>query len=182
MAIMIHRKVDLNGDLHADNEPAYKSKLTEAWYRNGKRHGLTKDAWGTVCYFYKGVLVPKKYIVSPEKLTLKEVVGEPNTELRRIALEVHGIDRIEEEAAEIVDEDKSGQRLLKIEFKGKVDKEDRVATPAFMFVKVFNSTAEPDGSFKTYYLCVPPEMKRVKEAIAWTFRCEEKEYNPIHET
>jgi len=49
-------------------------------------------------------------------------------------------------------------------------------------LKVINSTAEPDGTFKNYYLTVPPNMKKCKEAVAWTFRMTADDYAPMQET
>ena len=45
-------------------------------------------------------------------------------------------------------------------------------------VEVLNSTAEPDGSWKTYWLRVPPTMRTPREAIAWTFGMTKEEYAP----
>jgi hypothetical protein len=45
-------------------------------------------------------------------------------------------------------------------------------------VEVVNSTAEPDGTFKTYFLSVPPTVSTAREAVAWTFGLSEKEYEP----
>jgi hypothetical protein len=50
------------------------------------------------------------------------------------------------------------------------------------YVKVVNSTQEPDGTYKDYYLCVPPTVKTCQQAVAWTFRLEEQEYQPEQET
>ena len=50
------------------------------------------------------------------------------------------------------------------------------------YVKVVNSTAEPDGTYKDYYLCVPPEMQTCQQAVAWTFRLNADEYAPSQET
>ena len=36
-------------------------------------------------------------------------------------------------------------------------------------VEVVNSTPEPDGSRKTYFLRVPPTIGTAREAVAWTF-------------
>jgi hypothetical protein len=47
---------------------------------------------------------------------------------------------------------------------------------SLMMVKVVNSTPEPDGSFKDYFLRVPPTMARAREAVAWTFAMPEAEY------
>jgi hypothetical protein len=49
-------------------------------------------------------------------------------------------------------------------------------------VEVLNSTPEPDGSFKNYYLRVPPDMQSAREAVAWTFDMEETEYDPFAQT
>ena len=43
-------------------------------------------------------------------------------------------------------------------------------------VKVVNSTAEPDGSFKDYYLRVPPAITKARDAVAWTFDVSPEEY------
>lgn len=46
------------------------------------------------------------------------------------------------------------------------------------FVRVINSTPEPDGSYRDYWLSVPSNMRRAREAIAWTFGLREEEYAP----
>lgn len=46
------------------------------------------------------------------------------------------------------------------------------------FVKVNDSTHKD----REYILSVPPEMQRVRQAIAWTFRRSEKDYKPLVET
>jgi hypothetical protein len=51
-----------------------------------------------------------------------------------------------------------------------------------VFVEVENSTAEPDGSFKKYFLRVPPGTERAREGLAWTFEVEEAAYEPAVET
>jgi hypothetical protein len=49
-------------------------------------------------------------------------------------------------------------------------------------LEVVNSTPEPDGSFKRYWLRVPPQMQTAREASAWTFGLTSKEYEPLVET
>jgi hypothetical protein len=51
-----------------------------------------------------------------------------------------------------------------------------------VMVKVVNSTAESDGSFKDYFLRVPPTIERARQAVAWTFGVPEDEYEPALET
>ena len=49
-------------------------------------------------------------------------------------------------------------------------------------VEVVNSTPEPDGSRKTYFLRVPPTITTAREAVAWTFALGAGEYRPAVET
>ncbi len=51
-----------------------------------------------------------------------------------------------------------------------------------VILEVVNSTREPDGSFKHYWLRVPPNMKTAHEALAWTFDIEPAKYAPLIET
>lgn len=41
-----------------------------------------------------------------------------------------------------------------------------------VMVKVVNTTPEPDGSYKDYFLRVPPTMETAEQAVAWTFEME----------
>ena len=43
-------------------------------------------------------------------------------------------------------------------------------------------TFEPDGSFKQYWLRVPPGVQTCQEAVAWTFDLTHKQYQPMIET
>lgn len=49
-------------------------------------------------------------------------------------------------------------------------------------LSVLNSTPEPDGSYRRYYLRVPPRITGAREAAAWTFGMRTKEYKPSKET
>ena len=40
---------------------------------------------------------------------------------------------------------------------------------AIVMLEVVNSTREPDGRFKHYWLRVSPRMKTARQAVAWTF-------------
>jgi hypothetical protein len=46
-------------------------------------------------------------------------------------------------------------------------------------VEVVNATAEPDGSHKTYWLRVPPEMRTAKQAVAWTYGMTPEQYDKL---
>jgi hypothetical protein len=49
-------------------------------------------------------------------------------------------------------------------------------------VEVINSTPEPDGSRRTYFLRVPPDTETAREGVAWTFGLTPEEYQPLLQT
>ncbi len=49
-------------------------------------------------------------------------------------------------------------------------------------VKVVNSTPEPDGSRREYFLRVPPTVRTAREAVAWTFGLAADAYRPVNES
>jgi len=51
-----------------------------------------------------------------------------------------------------------------------------------VLLEVVNSTREPDGSFKHYWLRVPPYMSTAHQASAWTFDIAPAKYAPLIET
>lgn len=57
-------------------------------------------------------------------------------------------------------------------------KEQKDDEPIVM-VHLKNSTAEPDGSIKDYFIRVPPTIRRAGEAVAWTFGMTEQQYQPL---
>ncbi len=141
--------------LHSDNGPAL----------------LCADGFRR--YLVHGVEVPSFVVEDPESITLATIDGEVNVEVRRIMLEKYGVSRfLMDSGAEIVDEDRFGT-LYRRELPG----DDPI-----VMVKLKNSTPEPDGSARTYFLRVPPETRSAREAVAWSFRLEEHDYDPVVET
>jgi hypothetical protein len=51
-----------------------------------------------------------------------------------------------------------------------------------VMVEVVNSTAEPDGTFRVYWLRVPPWVRTARQGVAWTFDLTEETYRPLVET
>ena len=49
-------------------------------------------------------------------------------------------------------------------------------------VELLNSTPEPNGEHKTYFLRVPPTMQTAHEAVAWTFDKKQIDYAPIFQS
>lgn len=162
--------------LHRDNGPAYISPTTLISYQNGRRHGLSADIWGSQVYYYNGVLIPKKYMTDPDSLTFEEVISHNNSEVRSVGIRIYGFDRmLREERFDILEIEKQTNYML-LKWSPKDPDE------AFCLVRVFNGTANEDGSRDIYYLVVPPTMTTVRQAVSWTFYKEEDDYNPTQET
>ena len=51
-----------------------------------------------------------------------------------------------------------------------------------VMVCVRNSTPEPDGTFKDYWLRVPPHVVSPRQAVAWTFDMTPHQYQPSAQT
>lgn len=50
------------------------------------------------------------------------------------------------------------------------------------WVRVRNSTREPDGTYKYFFIQVPPNIEFAREAVAWTFAMHEDDYQPAAES
>jgi hypothetical protein len=165
-------------------------ELEQVGARGSRSHQLHSAngpaiAWnGWSLYYYHGVRVPEKLIEAPEALTPREVLAQPNVEVRRAMVERLGTDWLLSacEAAGagmsvLEDEDRDAhgrrRRLLRLSLAGE---------EPLMLVEVANATAEPGVSFKNYLLRVPPTMRTCHEAVAWTFSMSEDEYAPASET
>jgi hypothetical protein len=148
-------KKDAQGRLHSETGPALAF------------------ADGFEIYSWHGATIPEKVINSPESLIVEDIEDQRNAEIRRVMIERYGMQRyIETSGAREIHSDETGV-LYRKEFPN---------DEALVMVKVTNSTPEPDGSFKAYFLRVPPNMKTAKEAVAWTFNFEPDGYDIDEQT
>jgi Domain of unknown function (DUF6745) len=60
--------------------------------------------------------------------------------------------------------------------------EDEPGGAEVVAVEVSNSTPEPDGSRRPYFLRVPPGVRTCRAAVAWTFSMHADDYDPASET
>lgn len=128
---------------------------------------------GFALHAWRGMPVPAEFLAGLDGLTPQRIREEENAELRRVMLEHYGYERyLEESGAEPVQRDEAGV-LWRIEL---------VGDEPLVMVEVVNSTPEPDGTHKTYWLRVPPRIRTAKEGVAWTFGLDEGEYTPERET
>jgi hypothetical protein len=141
--------------LHYDNGPALA-------YSDGFKE-----------YAWDGVLVPSFVIMEPELITVGTIESMQNIEVRRIMLERYGITKYVQDAEIIpVQEDEFGT-LYRREFPG---------DEALVLLKVINSSPEPDGTFREYFLRVPPDITTARQAVAWTFDIDPEFYDPRVQT
>ncbi|SEB87760.1 hypothetical protein SAMN04490357_0619 [Streptomyces misionensis] len=128
---------------------------------------------GFALYAWRGMPVPAAFLDELDGLTPRRIREEENAELRRVMLEHYGYDRyLKESGAKPVQRDETGV-LWRVELPGD--------EPQVM-VEVVNSTPEPDGTHRTYWLRVPPRTRTAREGVAWTFGLEEAEYAPQRQT
>lgn len=169
---------DRPSHIHTDEQNRLSSTETSAigW----------RDGWGL--HLVNGISVPSDIIEDKSSITIARITHENNQELRRIMTDLYGHERFMKDA---------GGRVIAEDEMGKVWRAEN--PDPFVLVEVRNSTPEPDGSFKTYWLPVDPECRPIlqrngnlslgepqeitpRNAIASTFGLTGKEYYPDVET
>ena len=113
--------------------------------------------------------MPEKVVAAPEFLTVREIESETDAEVRRVMIERFDPSRY------LVD---SGAEEIHRDDFGILYRKQLPDAEPLVMVKMLNSTPEPDGSFKDYFLRVPPTMPRARQALAWTFGKDENDYAP----
>ena len=130
-----------------------------------------RDGWGV--FAWHGVRVPEQVIMAPETLEVKQIENEANAEIRRVMIERYGQEKFLLE---------SGARVIQSDDFGILYRKEISGDEPLVMVKIVNSTPEPDGRFKDYFLRVPSDMQTAREAVAWTFDMSSDEYDPVIET
>lgn len=143
----------------------------------GKLHSVSGPALqfadGYAIHFLHGIEVWPAIVEDPNTLTLEMIFEEMNVERRRVLIDHYGRERFVQDAGAQVRSKDSYGALVLVPIPGQ---------EGMVFVRVLNSTPEPDGTFKTYFLRVPPYMTSPKAAVAWTFGLEADEYLPDNES
>ena len=128
---------------------------------------------GTALFAVHGTRVPEWIVMRPERITVKAILAEQNAEVRRVMLDRMGLERFFSDAgAEPLQRDECGD-LYRV---------DMADDEPLVFVRVLNSTPEPDGTRNQYILRVPPSMNTARNAVAWTFGLAGDNYAPEVET
>lgn len=125
-------------------------------------------------HFWHGRRVTRDIIESPETITVERIEREKNVETRSILIERYGLERfLKDSGAVKVNEDECGILYRKV-----FTSADVMMDEPLVVVMVNNSTPEPDGTCKQYFLRVPPSVRTAREAVAWTFGLSEDDYAP----
>lgn len=135
---------------------------------------IWQDGFGV--WSHHGVRVPKHVIEDPQSMTPAEITKERNAEVRRVMLEKYGFEQYltgmgakPVSTAEVPcampefcthPADVHVAHLYRAELPG---------DEALVMLSVINSTPEPDGTWKRYFLRVPPDQRDAKTAYAWSF-------------
>ncbi len=129
------------------------------------------DGWSL--FAWRGMPIPPEVAARLPELTIPEIQAEENAEVRRVMLEYFGFDRyLRESGASELHRDETGV-LWRVDLPG---------DEPLVMVGVVNSTPEPDGSYRTYFLRVPPRTRTARAGVAWTFGLTEEEYRPLQQT
>lgn len=168
--------------LHFDRKRSIVIRLKPAVYAHvveGVLHCSTGPAIefadGAKGYFWKGLRMPAEAIMHPDTfLTAKKILAEQNMEIRRSYIEIIGGAKFTLMiGAKKVHKDEFGE-LYKKRVENGIE---------FAFAKVKNSTPEPDGSFKDYWLRVDPRSETCYEAVGRSFLGDRwQQYNPQVQT
>ncbi|MBX9589302.1 MAG: hypothetical protein K2X43_08355 [Hyphomonadaceae bacterium] len=145
---------DVNGRLHAPDGPALR-------YGDGCK-----------VYAWKGILLPARIIEQRERIDVRSIEAAHDPQIRRCMIDVMTPQRfIEQGGAYRVAQDDVG-----------ILWRQRWRWEAWAAVEVINGTAEPDGTYKRYFLQVPPTVRTPREAVAWTYGLSERHYRPTVRT
>ncbi|MBX9692426.1 MAG: hypothetical protein K2Z81_08585, partial [Cyanobacteria bacterium] len=150
---------DDRGWFHCEDGPALVFQDGEKWYA---WHGIILNA-----EFYGHL------IEDPGSISINGIENERNIEIRRVMVERFGAERyLKESDAKAIQSDKCGTLFWK----------QMEGDEPLVMVRVKNSTPEPDGSYKDYFLRVPPNITTAREGVAWTFGLSSSEYVPAEES
>ncbi len=126
------------------------------------------DGWSM--FAWRGMPIPPSVADELAHLTVERIRDEDNAEIRRVMVEYFGFDRyLRESKAQRLHEDECGI-LWRVPLDG---------DEPLVMVEVINSTPEPDGTSRTYFLRVPPNVTTARGGVAWTFGLTEDEYAPL---
>lgn len=157
-------------------EPPTTLQLDDAHLLHGELGPAVAYEDDLAIWAWHGIAVPRFVIEAPEQISVRTILDEPNQEVRRVMVDRMGYERlIKESGATLISEEDAG-KLWQIPVAIAGDAGSR--PEELRVVEVVNSTPEPDGTYRHYFLRVPPHLRSAHEAVAWTFGLGGREYAP----
>jgi hypothetical protein len=131
---------------------------------------------GTSLAYWNGVEVPLSLVCTPENVTAADIFSETNAEVRRCYQEKLGSEKFGNLLG-LIDLDRKTDRFGNELVLYRTEKSDKMAGDFIYFAKVVCPSTG-----RNYFLCVPPGMSGVEEAVSWTFGKTPGDYRPSIET
>lgn len=130
------------------------------------------DGWAI--HAIHGVRVPGELVERRDSITVEAIEDAENVEIRRVMILIYGTARYLKDC---------GAKLINKGKRGKLWRAERPGDDPLVMVEVKNASPEPDGSYNTFFLRVPPHIKTAAQAVAWRFGFEVvRDYHPVIET
>lgn len=125
-------------------------------------------------WWWRGTRLPWHVVDQPRAQSIREILAEPDAEIRRVMIERYTPERFFRKAGLPPVEDCALGTLYRVPppFGGEM----------LALVLVRNSTPGPGGVRRHHVLRVPSGLESVRAAIAWTFHMSASEYQPICES
>ena len=148
----------------------------------GRLHSQTGPALayadGWTIHAVHGVRVPAEVIEHPEAITVDRILTAPNTEVRRVMIDLRGWDWFTAAAGlRLVDTaDDPGNPGETITL---WDLPEQVYDEPVRVVLVTNASPERDGTRRRYGLTVPADCDSAEGAVAWTFGVDAGDYRSL---
>jgi hypothetical protein len=118
------------------------------------------------------VLVPGWIIERSELLNVRTIAAATDPQIRRCMIDIFTPERfVREGGAYRVAQDETG-----------ILWRQRWRWESWAAVEVLNGSPEPDGTYKRYFLQIPPNIRSPREAVAWTYGLTEQRYRPALRT
>ena len=128
---------------------------------------------GFTVYAIHGVRVEPWIVEEPQRIAPDTIAAANNSEVRRVLMERYGVERYLNDVGAVPFAHDAFGTLYRL---------DHPSRAPIVLVKVRNATPEPDGTWKDYFLRVPPDVRTARDAVAWTFGLQAAEYAPRIET
>jgi hypothetical protein len=117
-----------------------------------------RDGWSL--YHWHGMRIPpeRDYIIhSPQQITVADIEGERNAELRRVMIDRYGAARYVTDSGAIVVHELAADHALQGLRTARLLRKEVPDDEPIIYVDLLNSTPEPDGTTRRYMLRVDPD-------------------------